>query len=187
MAYNDHFSSSSSHQMNTFHMQKPSLFSTLNNTTPTWLNSAVHTNTRLQNDDVLDDQSTSNEEDTNTNIINNDNNNNNTNNSNNRVAFNEYDTEEEDWESVKCKVDIMKHPLYEQLLSTHVSCLKIATPVDQLPRIDAQLVQSQRVVSKYSLLGSNNSNHNGHVLDEKELDQFMSDCNNMFVFMLWRQ
>jgi len=65
------------------------------------------------------------------------------------------------------KADILGHPLYDQLLSAHVSCLRIATPVDQLPRIDAQLQQSQRVVEKYSALA-----HNG-VVDEKELDQFM--------------
>jgi len=64
------------------------------------------------------------------------------------------------------KADILAHPLYDQLLSAHVSCLRIATPVDQLPRIDAQLQQSQRVVDKYSGLG------NG-VVDDKELDQFM--------------
>lgn len=64
------------------------------------------------------------------------------------------------------KADILGHPLYDQLLSAHVSCLRIATPVDQLPRIDAQLQQSQRVLEKYSGLG------NG-VVDEKELDQFM--------------
>ena len=64
------------------------------------------------------------------------------------------------------KADILGHPLYDQLLSAHISCLRIATPVDQLPRIDAQLQQSQRVVDKYSSLG------NG-VVDDKELDQFM--------------
>ncbi|PIN08642.1 hypothetical protein CDL12_18770 [Handroanthus impetiginosus] len=52
------------------------------------------------------------------------------------------------WEREKCKADILNHPLYEQLLSAHVSCLRIATPVDQLPRIDAQLAQSQQVVAK---------------------------------------
>ena len=65
------------------------------------------------------------------------------------------------------KADILEHPLYEQLLSAHVSCLRITTPVDQLPRIDDQLQQSQRVVEKYSGLG------NG-VMNEKELDQFMT-------------
>ena len=43
----------------------------------------------------------------------------------------------------------------------------IATPVDQLPRINAQLAQFQNVVAKYSALGQ------PMVSDEKELDQFM--------------
>ncbi|XP_031284838.1 homeobox protein knotted-1-like LET12 isoform X2 [Pistacia vera] len=76
----------------------------------------------------------------------------------------------EDWESVKCKAEILGHPLYEQLLTAHVSCLRIATPVDQLPRIDAQLGQSQDVMAKYSALG----NGVGHLVDSKELDQFMT-------------
>lgn len=77
--------------------------------------------------------------------------------------------EERDWQSVKCKADILSHPLYDQLLSAHVSCLRIATPVDQLPRIDAQLSQSQQVLAKYSVIGQNN----GQPLDDKDLDQFM--------------
>ncbi|KAL3840713.1 hypothetical protein ACJIZ3_025304 [Penstemon smallii] len=75
------------------------------------------------------------------------------------------------WERDKCKADILSHPLYEQLLSAHVSCLRIATPVDQLPRIDAQLAQSPQVVAKYSVLG-----HAGqHPLDDKDLDHFMTN------------
>ncbi|OAY46959.1 hypothetical protein MANES_06G041200v8 [Manihot esculenta] len=74
----------------------------------------------------------------------------------------------DNWERAKCKAEILGHPLYEQLLAAHVACLRIATPVDQLARIDAQLAQSQEVVAKYSLLG------NGQVVDEKELDQFMT-------------
>ncbi|XP_011039616.1 PREDICTED: homeobox protein knotted-1-like 3 isoform X1 [Populus euphratica] len=74
------------------------------------------------------------------------------------------------WQNAKFKADIMAHPLYDQLLSAHVACLRIATPVDQLPRIDAQLAQSQQVVAKYSALGS----HQGLVPDDKELDQFMT-------------
>ncbi|KAK6942228.1 KNOX2 [Dillenia turbinata] len=72
-------------------------------------------------------------------------------------------------ESGKLKTEILTHPLYEQLLSAHVACLRIATPVDQLPRIDAQLAQSQQVVAKYSVFGGHN-----HNLDDKELDQFMT-------------
>ncbi|XP_020209467.1 homeobox protein knotted-1-like 3, partial [Cajanus cajan] len=73
------------------------------------------------------------------------------------------------WEIGRWKAEILAHPLYEQLLSAHVACLRIATPVDQLPRIDAQLAQSQNVVAKYSAFG-----HNNIVAEDKELDQFMS-------------
>ncbi|KAA8522919.1 hypothetical protein F0562_009342 [Nyssa sinensis] len=69
----------------------------------------------------------------------------------------------------RCKADILAHPLYDQLLSAHLQCLRIATPVDQLPRIDAQLAQSQYVVAKYSVLGNGNQ-----PLDDKDLDQFMT-------------
>lgn len=79
------------------------------------------------------------------------------------------DSEERNWQNAKSKADILAHPLYDQLLSAHVSCLRIATPVDQLPRIDAQLEQSHQVVAKYSILQQNNT----HPLDGKDLDQFM--------------
>ncbi|XP_057504635.1 homeobox protein knotted-1-like 3 isoform X1 [Actinidia eriantha] len=72
------------------------------------------------------------------------------------------------WQNARYKSEILSHPLYEQLLSAHVACLRIATPVDQLPRIDAQLAQSQNVVAKYSALGQGNTG------DDKELDQFMT-------------
>lgn len=72
------------------------------------------------------------------------------------------------WQTGRWKAEIMSHPLYEQLLSAHVACLRIATPVDQLPRIDAQLAQSQNVVEKYSAFGQNIVG-----VDDKELDHFM--------------
>ncbi|XP_031122904.1 homeobox protein knotted-1-like LET12 [Ipomoea triloba] len=74
------------------------------------------------------------------------------------------------WERDKCKAELLNHPLYDQLLSAHVSCLRIATPVDQLPRIDAQLAQSQNVVAKYSSLLA----HTQPPLHDKDLDQFMT-------------
>ncbi|KAK3033174.1 hypothetical protein RJ639_036966 [Escallonia herrerae] len=85
------------------------------------------------------------------------------------AAESENGGDESDWQSARCKADVLAHPLYDQLLSAHVSCLRIATPVDQLPRIDAQLAQSQHVVAKYSVLGQNNQ-----PLDDKDLDQFMT-------------
>nr|AKC35111.1 knotted-like 4 protein [Primula vulgaris] len=102
------------------------------------------------------------------------NNNNNNNNSENNDEFSRRSEsdgsgEEREWQTAKCKSDILSHPLYEQLLSAHVQCLRIATPVDQLPRIDAQLAQSQQVVAKYSVLG-----HGNPPLDDKDLDQFMT-------------
>ncbi|GAB4836834.1 hypothetical protein Ancab_001748 [Ancistrocladus abbreviatus] len=75
------------------------------------------------------------------------------------------------WQNAKYKAEILAHPLYEQLLSAHVACLRIATPVDQLPRIDAQLAQSQHVVAKYSAFGNGGQTMVG---DDKELDQFMT-------------
>ncbi|KAL1548967.1 Homeobox protein knotted-1-like let12 [Salvia divinorum] len=73
------------------------------------------------------------------------------------------------WEKERCKADILSHPLYEQLLSAHVACLRIATPVDQLPKIDAQLAQSHQLLAKYSLLG-----HAHQPLHDKDLDHFMT-------------
>ncbi|URE45643.1 homeobox protein [Musa troglodytarum] len=70
--------------------------------------------------------------------------------------------------AARYKAEILAHPLYEQLLSAHVACLRIATPVDQLPRIDTQLAQTQHIVSKYSALGAQ------MLADDKELDQFMT-------------
>lgn len=113
---------------------------------PTWLNDAVRHH-HHRNDDDEEEEAPNN------------NNNNSESNSNSR---------DEDWETIKCKAEIVGHPLYEQLLSAHVSCLRIATPVDQLPKIDAQLSQSQDVLAKYSAVA------NGRVLDDKELDQFMT-------------
>ncbi|KAI3982155.1 hypothetical protein MKX01_019061 [Papaver californicum] len=79
------------------------------------------------------------------------------------------------WQTARYKADILGHPLYDQLLSAHVACLRIATPVDQLPRIDAQLAQSQHVVAKYSVLGGGGAAAGGATAgDDKELDQFMT-------------
>ncbi|XP_074568231.1 homeobox protein knotted-1-like 2 [Curcuma longa] len=79
-------------------------------------------------------------------------------------------TAEGAWQNARYKAEIWAHPLYEELLSAHVSCLRIATPVDQLPRIDDQLAQSQQVVSKYSERGGGQMM--GH---NRELDQFMTE------------
>lgn len=72
------------------------------------------------------------------------------------------------WERAKCKAQIMGHPMYDQLLEAHVACLRVATPVDQLSKIDDQLSISQEVFAKYSSLASSSS-----AAAEEELDHFM--------------
>ncbi|KAI7732202.1 hypothetical protein M8C21_012237 [Ambrosia artemisiifolia] len=71
------------------------------------------------------------------------------------------------WQYASQKGAVLSHPLYDQLLAAHVACLRIATPVDQLPRIDAQLAQAQDIVAKYSAFGNVDP-------DDKELDHFMT-------------
>ncbi|KAJ3695537.1 hypothetical protein LUZ60_000914 [Juncus effusus] len=74
-----------------------------------------------------------------------------------------------EWE--KIKAEVMSHPLFEQLLSAHVGCMRVATPVDQLSTLDTQLAESPRVVERYSGLAS----PAGMVRsDGKELDNFMT-------------
>ncbi|KAH6778975.1 homeobox knotted-like protein [Perilla frutescens var. hirtella] len=48
------------------------------------------------------------------------------------------------------KAEIAAHPLCEQLLSAHVACLRVATPVDHLPLIDARLSHSHHILSSYA-------------------------------------
>lgn len=71
------------------------------------------------------------------------------------------------------KAEIASHPLYEQVLAAHVSCLRVATPVDELPLIDAQLNQSHQILSSYLKLHNNNhrplSTH-----ERQELDNFLA-------------
>jgi hypothetical protein len=48
------------------------------------------------------------------------------------------------------KGEIAVHPLCEQLVAAHVGCLRVATPIDHLPRIDAQLSQSSGLLHSYA-------------------------------------
>ncbi|KAL9433655.1 hypothetical protein AB3S75_028479 [Citrus x aurantiifolia] len=74
------------------------------------------------------------------------------------------------------KAEIASHPLYEQLLAAHVSCLRVATPIDQLPLIDAQLAQSHHVLRSYGSLqqANNNNNHSLSPRERQELDNFLA-------------
>ncbi|KAH9616922.1 hypothetical protein KSS87_015239 [Heliosperma pusillum] len=68
------------------------------------------------------------------------------------------------------KAEIVSHPMYEQLLSAHVACLRVATPIDQLSLIDAQLTQSHNILRSYA------SQHN-HPLSphqRQDLDNFLA-------------
>ncbi|KAI3787617.1 hypothetical protein L1987_42210 [Smallanthus sonchifolius] len=69
------------------------------------------------------------------------------------------------------KAEIANHPLYEQLLSAHVACLRVATPIDQLPLIDAQLSQSHNILRSY-IADHHNQPLSPH--DRQDLDNFLA-------------
>ncbi|KAK8501301.1 hypothetical protein V6N13_026999 [Hibiscus sabdariffa] len=81
------------------------------------------------------------------------------------------------WERARCKAEIMGHPMYDQLLEAHVACLRVATPVDQLAQIDAQLARSQEVLAKYSSAATAAAG-----AAEKELDHFMANYGLLLGF-----
>lgn len=70
------------------------------------------------------------------------------------------------------KCEIATHPLYEQLLSAHVACLRVATPIDQLPLIDAQLSQSHHLLRSYA--SSQQQQHSLSPHERQELDNFLA-------------
>lgn len=70
------------------------------------------------------------------------------------------------------KGEIATHPLYEQLLSAHVACLRVATPIDQLPLIDAQLSQSHHLLRSYA--SSHQQHHSISPHERQELDNFLA-------------
>ncbi|KAK7265529.1 hypothetical protein RJT34_33149 [Clitoria ternatea] len=69
------------------------------------------------------------------------------------------------------KAEIATHPLYDQLLAAHVSCLRVATPIDHLPLIDAQLSHSHHLLRSYA-----SSHHSLSLspIDRQDLDNFMA-------------
>ncbi|KAF5460746.1 hypothetical protein F2P56_020595 [Juglans regia] len=68
------------------------------------------------------------------------------------------------------KAEIATHPLCEQLLAAHVACLRVATPIDQLPLIDAQLDQSHHLLRSYASLRT----HSLSPHERQELDNFLA-------------
>nr|AKC35104.1 knotted-like 7 protein [Primula vulgaris] len=69
------------------------------------------------------------------------------------------------------KAEIAAHPLCEQLLAAHVACLRVATPIDQLPMIEAQLAQAQGIVRAYAASVQGNRPLSPH--ERQELDNFL--------------
>ncbi|XP_026379964.1 homeobox protein knotted-1-like 7 [Papaver somniferum] len=76
-------------------------------------------------------------------------------------------------ESRLLKTEIASHPLYEQLLSAHVGCLRVATPIDHLPLIDSQLSQSHHVLRFYASQHQN-QHHRLSPHERQELDNFLA-------------
>ncbi|XP_051114741.1 homeobox protein knotted-1-like 7 [Andrographis paniculata] len=73
------------------------------------------------------------------------------------------------------KAEIANHPLYEQVLSAHVACLRVATPIDQLPIIDAQLSQANNLLRSYAAQNHHlHHNHNPAHSHRQELDSFLT-------------
>ncbi|KAJ9555260.1 hypothetical protein OSB04_009874 [Centaurea solstitialis] len=73
----------------------------------------------------------------------------------------------------RMKAEIANHPLYHQLLSAHVACLRVATPIDRLPLIDSQIAHSHHVLLSYI------SDHHHHhqplsAEDRHDLDSFLA-------------
>ncbi|KAG8382312.1 hypothetical protein BUALT_Bualt05G0064200 [Buddleja alternifolia] len=69
------------------------------------------------------------------------------------------------------KAAIAAHPMYEQLLSAHVACLRVATPIDHLPLIDAQLSQSHNLLRSYA---AQNTSFSLSPLETQDLDNFLA-------------
>ena len=75
--------------------------------------------------------------------------------------------EAEERQLLKGKMEV--HPLCEQLVAVHVGCLRVATPIDHLPLIDAQLAQSGGLLHSYA------THHHPFLSphDKQELDSFL--------------
>uniref|UniRef100_A0A0D9VNV8 Homeobox domain-containing protein n=1 Tax=Leersia perrieri TaxID=77586 RepID=A0A0D9VNV8_9ORYZ len=68
------------------------------------------------------------------------------------------------------KGEIAVHPMCEQLVAAHVGCLRVATPIEHLPLIDAQLAQSSGLLHSYA------AHHRAFLSphDKHELDSFLA-------------
>ncbi len=57
-----------------------------------------------------------------------------------------------EWQIARDRALFINHPLYPELLTAHAACLRVGTPVDQLPHIEEQLAEAHLVAQKYSVL-----------------------------------
>ncbi|KAG0582673.1 hypothetical protein M758_3G077800 [Ceratodon purpureus] len=78
-----------------------------------------------------------------------------------------------EWEELRRRYLITSHPLYPEMLANHAACLRVGTPVDQLPCIEAQLAQAPTVTEKYSVLRDQIANISRE--EKEDLDRFMSE------------
>lgn len=83
-------------------------------------------------------------------------------------------TQKIEWEEARQKALFVAHPLYQELLNAHAACIRVGTPVDQLPHIEAQLTQAGHVTNKYAV--PNPDQLEMTQAEKVELDQFMV-CN----------
>lgn len=81
------------------------------------------------------------------------------------------------------KAEIATHPLYEQLLSAHVACLRVATPIDQLPLIDAQLSQSHHLMRSYASQQQLTTHHPLSPQERQDLDNFLVSLSKDPIFI----
>lgn len=88
-----------------------------------------------------------------------------------------------EWDVARDKAMVINHPLYPELLTAHAACLRVGTPVDQLPHIETQLAQAHLVTQKYSVLNPDDLNV---TYEEKfELDHVMvyDRCQKLDFYM----
>ncbi|KAL9246764.1 hypothetical protein vseg_020258 [Gypsophila vaccaria] len=67
--------------------------------------------------------------------------------------------------SRQLKAEIVRHPMYEQVLGAHVACLRVATPIDHLCLIDSQLSHSHSLFTSYAHSFTSPPHHHTHDLD----------------------
>ncbi|XP_057812305.1 homeobox protein HD1-like isoform X3 [Salvia miltiorrhiza] len=75
------------------------------------------------------------------------------------------------------KAEIAGHPLCEQLVAAHVACLRVATPIDELPNIEAQLCESQHLLRSYAQTAT-------HSLSKHQSQQ-LETLLRQYVLALW--